>query len=146
MGTSSDPATRPLIVVVDDAPHARALVSRALAQAGYDVLTAPDGLSAIGLIQRHQVLPNLVITDLHMPILRGEQLAYWLHQHFPQIPVLFMSAFESEGGAELGGLLLTKPFMPDELLAAVTHILDLSGEKERPRDEPVTSLSATRHG
>jgi two-component system cell cycle sensor histidine kinase/response regulator CckA len=144
MAAFSSPTSRPLIVVVDDAPSARVIVSRALTEAGYDVLTAPDGLSAVALIQGLHILPNLVITDLHMPNMRGEQLAYWLHQHFPQVPVLFMSAFECEGGADLRGYLIPKPFMPGELCAAVDQILGLNSGKERALDHAPTSFLATR--
>src|SRR3954449_4003441 len=123
MPSSSCQDDRPLLVVVDDAPRVRQVVSRALTDGGYDVLAAPDGLSAVALIQGHRILPDLVITDLHMPLMRGEQFARWLRHHFPQIPIVFMSALGFGDGADLPGLFLPKPFTPAELCGTVAMVL-----------------------
>jgi DNA-binding response OmpR family regulator len=114
---------RPLVVVIDDAPRVLVVVARTLTEAGYDVLTATDGASGVALIRGHPVLPSLVITDLHMPLMRGEQVAHWLGQHCPQVPIVFMSALGFEGGADLPGFFLPKPFLPSELCATVALVL-----------------------
>ncbi|MEO6055236.1 MAG: response regulator, partial [Gemmatimonadales bacterium] len=62
---------RALVIVVDDALALRLVMSRTLIDAGYDVLTAPDGYSATILIQGLRTPPDVVVTDLRMPVMRG---------------------------------------------------------------------------
>jgi len=115
-------AARPLVVVVDDAHALRLVMARALTEAGYDVLTAPDGLSATILILGLRTSPDLVVTDLKMPAMDGEALAGWLAHHRPRVPVIFVSGFPGDR-AELPGPLLPKPFTPDALTALVRETL-----------------------
>ena len=89
-------AARPLVVVVDDAHALRLVMARTLTEAGYDVLTAPDGLSATTLIQCLRASPDLVVTDLKMPAMDGGALAEWLAHHFPRVPVIFVSGFPGD--------------------------------------------------
>jgi CheY-like chemotaxis protein len=109
-------------VVVDDALALRLVMARTLTDAGYDVLTAPDGLSATTLIQGLRTPPDLVVTDLKMPAMDGEALAGWLTQHYPRLPVIFVSAFAGDH-EELPGPLLPKPFTSDALSALVGQTL-----------------------
>lgn len=115
-------AARPLVVVVDDAHALRLVMARTLTEAGYDVLTAPDGLSATTLIQCLRASPDLVVTDLKMPAMDGGALAEWLAHHFPRVPVIFVSGFPGDH-AELPGPLLPKPFTSDALTALVRDTL-----------------------
>jgi two-component system, cell cycle sensor histidine kinase and response regulator CckA len=116
-------APRPLVVVVDDAHALRLVMSRALINAGYDVLTAPDGYSATLLIQGLRTPPDLVVTDLRMPLMRGEALAAWLGTRHPHLPVVFVTGFGAELDEPLPGLLLHKPFTPETLQVAVRDAL-----------------------
>jgi CheY-like chemotaxis protein len=115
--------SRPLVIVVDDALPVRLLASRLLSEAGYDVLSAPDGGAAITLIQGLRALPDVVLTDLRMPVMSGEALGQWLMARNPQVPVIYMSGFVPETTGELPGILLDKPFTPDVLLKAVAEAL-----------------------
>lgn len=115
-------SARPLVVVVDDAHALRLVMARTLTEAGYDVLTAPDGLSATILILGLRSSPDLVVTDLKMPAMDGEALAQWLAHHRPRIPVIFVSGFPGDR-AELPGPLLPKPFTSDALTALVRDTL-----------------------
>jgi len=110
---------RPLVIVVDDALPVRLLASRMLTEAGYDVLSAPDGAAAVTLIQGLRAPPDLVITDLRMPVMGGEALGQWLMAQYAQVPVIYMSGFVPQTTGELPGILLDKPFTPDVLLKAV---------------------------
>jgi two-component system cell cycle sensor histidine kinase/response regulator CckA len=117
------PAPRPLVVVVDDSHALRLVMSRILIHAGYDVLTAPDGYSATLLIQGLRAPPDVVVTDLRMPLMRGEALAAWLETRCPDLPVVFVTGFGTEVDEPLPGLLLHKPFTPETLQAAVRDAL-----------------------
>jgi CheY-like chemotaxis protein len=81
------------ILVVDDDPQVRALAARALADAGFDVLQAADAARAVELLEdplgAHVCL---VITDIVMTRMRGDELGRVLHESRPTLPVLYMSA------------------------------------------------------
>jgi two-component system, cell cycle sensor histidine kinase and response regulator CckA len=127
--TSASPSPdRPLVLVVDDAHAVRLMMSRTLTEAGYHVLSAPDGQSAINVLLGHRLPPDLVVTDLRMPGVDGEALAAWLATHYPSLPVAFVSGFPAEALEELPGPLLKKPFTPAALCGLVQGVL-----AQRPR-------------
>ena len=77
------------ILFVDDEPSIRATTQTILQSAGYDVLTAPDGLAALECLEGP--LPELVISDLRMPRMSGFELLAVIRQRFPQIPAIAIS-------------------------------------------------------
>ena len=77
------------VLLVDDEPLARKLISRYLVAAGYVVRMAEDGLDAIGKLRMG--LPDLIITDLKMPRMSGVELLEVVRKRFPQIPVIAIS-------------------------------------------------------
>jgi len=115
--------SRPLVVVVDDALPVRLLTARMLRDAGYDVLSAHDGIAAVTLIQGLRVQPDLVITDLRMPAMSGEALGRWLQAEYGHLPVLYMSGFVPQDTGELPGFFLSKPFTTDTLLSLVRQAI-----------------------
>jgi two-component system, OmpR family, response regulator len=112
----------PRILVVDDEPHIRGLVTRALGAAGYLIEDASDG--AIGLEKALAYDYQLVILDLIMPLTDGRQVLTTLRRVRPEQPVLILSCL-SDVTTKVGCLdsgaddYLTKPFSLDELLARV---------------------------
>jgi CheY-like chemotaxis protein len=115
---------RPLVLLVDDDHVARLVMVRALSSAGYDTLIAAGGDAATTMLRGLRMPPDMIITDLRIGRIDGDQLAEWLAQHAPAVPVVFVS-----GNA---GLLesspfrrhaLRKPFTGAELLAAVQRVL-----------------------
>jgi DNA-binding response OmpR family regulator len=132
----ASPSGRQLIVVVDDAHSVRLVASRALTEAGYDVLTAPDGASAMALIQGLRTPPDLVITDLRMPLLDGQGLAAWLGARYPQVPLIFISAWPEDVDRVLPGPLIEKPFTPAGLCNVVCRVLE-----RRQKGAPVASVT-----
>ncbi|WP_447589301.1 response regulator [Aquipseudomonas campi] len=117
-------ADRGVILIVDDTPDNLALLSDALDDAGYMVLVALDGLSALNRIQRRR--PDLILLDAMMPGLDGFETCRRIkaQPETADIPVLFMTALtDSEHvveGFEAGGIdYVTKPIHPDEVLARV---------------------------
>jgi DNA-binding response OmpR family regulator len=116
------PQSRPRILVVDDEPHIRGLVTRALAAAGYLIEDASDGTA--GLEKALTNAYQLVILDLVMPVTDGRQVLSKLRKERPEQPILILSCL-SDVTTKVGCLdtgaqdYLTKPFSLDELLARV---------------------------
>jgi CheY-like chemotaxis protein len=77
------------ILLVDDEPSIRFLLTTVLEQAGYRVEAAEDGYAALRKIQ--QALPDLVITDLRMPNMNGFELLSVLRTRFPKLPTIAIS-------------------------------------------------------
>jgi CheY-like chemotaxis protein len=110
-----------MVLVVDDDAGLRAVLARALAEAGYRVLTAADGEEALALAGTLIGQLGLVITDIRMPVMDGLTLAGRL-AHLPSPPpVLFITGYAD--GHEIPGPYLTKPFAPSVLLEAVGQIV-----------------------
>jgi CheY-like chemotaxis protein len=78
------------VLLVDDDPLVRKLLSGYLVAAGYVVRTAVDGLDALAKLRAG--LPDLIISDLNMPRMSGRELLEVVHKRFPQIPVIISSA------------------------------------------------------
>ena len=81
------------VLVVDDEPNALRVLSAILAEAGYQVRTAGHVSEAKRLL--HEIELDAVITDIRMPGEDGRQLFDYIHREFPQIPVIFLTAFGS---------------------------------------------------
>ncbi|MEK0429949.1 MAG: hypothetical protein RL001_2476 [Pseudomonadota bacterium] len=115
-------------LIVDDVPENLSLLSDALSDAGYTVLVATDGLSALDRLQK--VIPDIILLDAVMPGIDGFETCRRIKQMeaVRHVPVIFMTGLtETEHvlkGFESGGLdYITKPIEPVEVLARVaTHI------------------------
>jgi CheY-like chemotaxis protein len=116
----------PTILIVDDDPTIRELVSIHLRNAGYDAETAEDGLTAGYAVLRRR--PDLIICDVNMPHLDGFEFIAALRQDsaLRDIPVIFLTRAE-EGdtrGKELGAVgYVPKPIRADRLLELVAQFL-----------------------
>ena len=80
---------RSRVLLVDDEPLVRRLVSGYLKDAGYAVRTAVDGLDALGKLRSS--LPDLIISDLDLPRMSGYEFLNVVRRRFPQIPVVVTS-------------------------------------------------------
>ena len=116
------------VLVVDDDPAMRLLCAVNLSAAGMRVLEAADGLE--GLEQARCEKPDLVVTDVKMPVLDGFQLAARLRRdgRTRYIPLIFLTGEVGRANVErargLGALAyVTKPFDPLALAALVGHEL-----------------------
>ena len=117
------------ILVVDDEPHIRDVISFALERAGMTVFTARDGAEALKAWRRSA--PELIILDIGMPELDGLEVCRQIRKA-SEVPILFLSARDDEVdriiGLEIGGDdYVSKPFSPRELVARVKAILKRSG-------------------
>lgn len=113
------------ILLADDDPRLRDLVSLALQRAGFSVITASDGSRA--LMHAAREAPDLVVLDVGMPEMDGFEVCRRLRAT-SQVPILFLTARDDEidriVGLELGADdYVTKPFSPRELVARVRAIL-----------------------
>ncbi len=111
---------RPVVLVVDDEPMMRWLMTAALRE-HYRVLVAADGQEALDTVREIGGEITALVTDLRMPRLDGLGLAARLQALGDPPPLLFISGFM--GGGELPGPFLAKPFSPDALLAAVQRLI-----------------------
>jgi len=128
---SSPNGSPPTILAVDDDLGMLRLLEATLRLAGYRVLTADGGWSAIRAYENSAEPIHLLLTDVIMPDLTGPVLAERLRARQPDLQVLFISGFHD---AELvqhfvtgkGFALLPKPFTPDGLLRVVDESLNLA--------------------
>ena len=112
------------ILVVDDDPHLLDGIRLTLEAEGYWVLIAPDGVEALAVLQSQPV--DLILADIAMPRMNGYQLYERVckNPRWVAIPFVFLTARAMDSdiryGKELGADdYLTKPFEPEDLLAAV---------------------------
>ena len=77
------------LLVVDDEPALREVISSTLVARGYDVVTAKDGLEALD--QLVESLPDMIISDLKMPRMSGFEFLAVVRQRFPHVPVIATS-------------------------------------------------------
>lgn len=121
------------MLVVEDEEHVRDVTARLLQRAGYDVSTASDAETALGMLSSSEPF-DLVLTDSAMPGIRGEDLAAEITRAQPGLPVLLMSGYaDQERSPESGAVVgyLQKPFALPVLLAEVRRAI----ARERPSSE-----------
>jgi CheY-like chemotaxis protein len=115
------------VLVVDDEPEMCMLVARILADAGYQVTTANNGPAAIALAKQDGP-PDLLLTDVKMPQMDGDELAACLRRSTPDLKVLYFTGFSqvlfsSRGTLWEGEAFLEKPCSPTGILEGVSMIL-----------------------
>lgn len=113
------------ILVVDDDPHIREVISFALQKAEMVVLSAENGQQA--LTQFTESPTDLIVLDINMPEMDGLACCREIRK-FSEVPILFLSSRDDEIdrilGLEIGGDdYVTKPFSPRELVARINAIL-----------------------
>ena len=129
-GPAGSPAgSSETILVVEDDDAVRGLVVTSLERAGYTVLVAASGRDALSIIERQPGPIHLLLTDIVMPAMSGQELAEHVQASRPDVRVLFMSGYTSNAVVHHGVLdegvnYLAKPFSPNELLSRVRALLD----------------------
>jgi CheY-like chemotaxis protein len=112
------------VLVVDDEPAVRAATAAILSSCGYRVLDAPGGEAALRLLRDGSVEVDVVLLDLAMPGMNGEQTLCELKKLRPDMPVVLLTAYAEDElrlraiRAELSGI-VSKPFSYEELVRAV---------------------------
>src|SRR5690606_9854337 len=126
------------VLVVDDEPNLRRVLSAQLSRDGYDVHTAEDGNQALTVLSEHHI--DLVITDLKMPNLDGMELLRRALELDPDLPVVMITAHGTVDNAvealKLGAFdYITKPFDQSEVRTIVRKALktrDLAADEASP--------------
>jgi two-component system, OmpR family, KDP operon response regulator KdpE len=123
------------VLIVDDEPPIRKLLRMGLSTQGYEILDAPNGKTALALLESK---PDLVILDLGLPDMPGLDLLAAIRARNDAVPIVVLSSRGDEAGKvralDLGADdYLTKPFGMEELLArmraALRHQLQVQGER-----------------
>lgn len=109
-----------MILVVDDDPEVREIVSEFLVDSGHQVVQADGGPQALDLLH-NGISPDLVITDVRMPEMSGIELADRITRDNPQLKVILISGFFVSQQVERR--VLRKPFRMKELAEAVSFEL-----------------------
>jgi two-component system cell cycle sensor histidine kinase/response regulator CckA len=113
------------ILLVEDEEMLRSLAQRILQQHGYVTLTASKPSEAREIFEAHGGLIELLVTDVVMPESRGTELATQLRALRPDLRVLYTSGYvPNSGELPAGAAFLAKPFIREQLLAAVATALD----------------------
>jgi CheY-like chemotaxis protein len=115
------------ILVVDDNPDAREMVSYILAKEGFSVITAGDGEAALDLVKKQT--PDLIVTDIQMPKLDGIEMIKRLRDRLrsKNVPIVVMSSFGNgaiQDAMDAGANKSTpKPMAVDYFLNIVRQLL-----------------------
>ena len=127
-----EPRQRPMgpgvasILIADDSDTVLEVTSRVLIDAGYDVVTARDGVAALDIIASQPAV-DLLITDIRMPRMGGHALVQQILSRRPDLPIIYITGYSADwnprdavGGAHI---FLQKPFQMEELVLAVEKLL-----------------------
>jgi len=129
----SAPASK--VLVIDDEPPIRKLLRMGLTAQGYQTVEAPNGRTALELLEQK---PDLVILDLGLPDIQGHELLRMIRARNETVPIVVLSSRGDEAGKvqalDCGADdYVTKPFGMEELLArmraALRHQLQVHGER-----------------
>jgi signal transduction histidine kinase/ActR/RegA family two-component response regulator len=117
------------ILVVEDEALVLGLITETLSEAGYRVLPARDGATALQVVATHDGDIHLALTDMIMPGMNGKEVALELGRLRPGLQVLYVSGYSdvgivNDGCLDQGVMLLQKPFSQDELLERVRDLID----------------------
>lgn len=119
------------ILLVEDEPVVRQIVTELLEQQGYTVYTAVNGEDALRLLESNEIprQVDLLLTDIVMPRLTGTALADKVRGRYPELKIIFMSGYADEslvkqGTLEVGTAFIQKPFTLEVLARKIRQVLD----------------------
>jgi PAS domain S-box-containing protein len=137
---SARPAPRggETVLVVEDDPPLRSMLSSSLRECGYVVVEASDARQALKWERKPGTRVDLLLTDVVMPGMGGTQLAAAFRRRRKHVPILYVSGhadgrFARENTEEAAHELMIKPFTHEDLANKVRHILDTAAKRGRPR-------------
>lgn len=121
------------VLVVDDEPNIRDLLSASLRFAGHQVLTSPNGTDAVNKIVEQQ--PDIILLDVMLPDVSGFGVTKKIRSMGIETPILFLTARDDTEdkitGLTVGGDdYVTKPFSLDEIMARISAIMRRTGKDQ----------------
>jgi CheY-like chemotaxis protein len=125
---NSLPGSGKTILVLDDEPDVRKLITTTLTSDGYRVLTADNGESAIKAFKKSRQPVDLALLDVVSPGMSGPMVADRIAELEPKLPILFMSGYGDtivvqRYVVDKGYALLPKPFTGEQLVKKVGEVL-----------------------
>lgn len=131
MGNTLPTCKPTTVLIADDEPHIRHVVSAKLKMAGFNVLVASNGQDCLNLAREHR--PDLIVTDYQMPILSGFEMSQALKQDADtaSIPVILLTArghklSEDDLSTTTIRIVVDKPFGPTDLINQVKSMLEIN--------------------
>ena len=117
------------ILLVDDEDVVRSVSSEVLANHGYQVIQADDGKVAMNIFEARLFEIDLIVLDIVMPNMNGDEVARKIRQQRPDIPIIFMTGYDKEHVISdvehlENCLILSKPFQYEELSHMLRDLLD----------------------
>tara|TARA_R110002096_G_scaffold350689_1_gene543932 strand:- start:840 stop:1355 length:516 start_codon:yes stop_codon:yes gene_type:complete len=146
------PANCFTVLVIDDLPQNRVLLRKFLKTAGYAVIEATNGIEALDILRRKHVRPDLIVTDIEMPVMDGitlvEQIRY-LDDTIATIPIIAASGNADEemrhralrAGSDQ---FMTKPFDLGELRREMATLLKLRRQSVPIRNSKLSPPATNR--
>ena len=127
--------------MVEDDARVREVVSDVLTQAGYRVLTAADGASALALLARSGDVAVLFTDVVLAGGLGGVELVRRAREKWPALKALYTSGYTADAMARRGSLLddetvLSKPYLRQDLVRAIGRCLENEADAKPPRGRP----------
>jgi GAF domain-containing protein len=118
---------RARVLVIDDEPQVRAVLADLLADAGHDVVQAPDGADGLRRFATHRF--DVLLTDLSMPGLSGWDVAEAFRAQYPDVPLGLVTGWGDQLDAERlarhgVSFVVAKPFRADDILKEIAAVLD----------------------
>lgn len=113
------------ILIVDDEPHMTRVLKLYLERAGHAVETCPNGQAALAVIMKHA--PDVMVTDIQMPLMTGKQLCLALEEQYPQrtFPIFVMTSMTDREHREWTQKIDNLEFLEKPLsMRALTRALD----------------------
>jgi two-component system, cell cycle sensor histidine kinase and response regulator CckA len=122
------PSGTETVLLAEDEQDVREIARQFLETGGYKVIDAKDGADAIRLAAEHRVKIDLLVTDMIMPGMTGQELAVYLQREHPGLGVVFMSGYSEHAATEMANAdpnvrLLSKPFSRFAFLRMVREVL-----------------------
>jgi CheY-like chemotaxis protein len=126
------------ILVVEDEPAFADVVSELLAEEGYAVVRARDGMTAINMLAAKRLQPDLIVCDVMMPGMRGERVAAEIRKRCPslRLPIVLMSASADPGVKLRDVTFVSKPFDVREFLSTIEQMLTEQPQQSRVAAQP----------
>lgn len=130
-GSRTSSGGKETILVVEDEQQILTIIDRILRSQGYQVYTAEHPTHALNLIEQDAFEVDLLLTDMVLPQMNGQELSKRIRQKYPEVRTLYMSGytasvFDAQANEDEQFALIPKPFKKAELVAKIREILDVA--------------------